>query len=100
MNHKGKRERGADISEELKKDITHHSSAESEVISRISEIRIMDSIGSLQEPYGEVFSLRMFSGLSFAEIGTVYGKSDGWARVVFHRAKLMLKEDLKDEYQV
>jgi len=42
---------------------------------------------TLNEPYKEVFSLRVFSELSFAEIAELFGKSESWARVTFHRAK-------------
>lgn len=42
---------------------------------------------TLEEPYKEVFSLRVFGELSFKEIGGLFGKSDGWARTVFFRAK-------------
>lgn len=49
----------------------------------------------LEEPYKEVFGLRVFAELSFKEIGEIFGKSDGWARVVFYRAKNKLLEGLK-----
>ncbi|WP_042478444.1 RNA polymerase sigma factor [Bacillus ndiopicus] len=41
----------------------------------------------MEEPYKEVFSLRIFGELSFGKIGQLFGKSDGWARVTFYRAK-------------
>jgi RNA polymerase sigma-70 factor (ECF subfamily) len=46
----------------------------------------------LDEPYKEVFSLRVFGELSFIEIGVLFGKNDSWARVTFYRAKLKIKE--------
>ncbi len=42
---------------------------------------------SMKEPYKEVFSLRTFGELSFDKIGRLFGKSAGWARVTFYRAK-------------
>ena len=48
----------------------------------------------LAEPYKEVFSLRMFGELSFLQIGELFGKTESWARVTYHRAKLKIKEDL------
>ncbi|QUG43648.1 RNA polymerase sigma factor [Psychrobacillus sp. INOP01] len=42
---------------------------------------------TMEEPYKEVFSLRTFGELSFEKIGQLFGKSDGWARVTFYRAK-------------
>lgn len=47
------------------------------------------------EPYKEVFSLRVFGELSFAQISELFEKTESWARVTFHRAKIMLKEGLK-----
>lgn len=51
----------------------------------------------MKEPYKEVFSLRVFGELSFSDIGELFGKSDSWARVTFHRARLMIKEELEYE---
>ena len=51
----------------------------------------------LGEPYKEVFSLRVFSELSFSDIGAIFGKPAGWARVTFHRAKNMLKEGIQND---
>lgn len=49
----------------------------------------------LNEPYKEVFTLRVFGELSFIKIAELFGKTESWARVTFHRAKLKLKEELK-----
>ena len=51
----------------------------------------------LDEPYKEVFSLRVFSELSFAEIGELFRKSESWARVTFHRAKNKIREVIKND---
>jgi len=59
--------------------------------------RLHQFIHDMDEPYKEVFSLRTFSELSFAEIGALFGKSESWARVTYHRAKLKLKEAMEDE---
>ena len=52
----------------------------------------------LEEPYKEIFSLRVFAELSFREIGDIFGNSEIWARTTFFRAKkkiiaLMTKEE-------
>lgn len=49
----------------------------------------------LEEPYKEVFSLRVFGELSFKQIGELFGKTESWARVTFHRARLKIKEELQ-----
>ena len=49
----------------------------------------------LNEPYKEVFWLRIFGELSFAQIGTLFEKTESWARVTYYRAKIMIKEELQ-----
>lgn len=48
----------------------------------------------LSEPYKEVFWLRTFGELSFAQIGTLFSKTESWARVTYYRAKILIKEEL------
>lgn len=51
----------------------------------------------LSEPYREVFTLRTFCDLSHGQIGELFDKSDGWARVTYYRARQMLMEAMKEE---
>lgn len=44
-----------------------------------------------------MFSLRLFGELPFAQIGELFGKTESWARVAYHRARLKLKEEMRDE---
>lgn len=48
----------------------------------------------LEEPYREVFQLRLFAELSFAQIGEIFGRTEGWARTTYYRAKIKIKEGL------
>lgn len=50
---------------------------------------------TLKEPYKEVFSLRTFGELSFKQIAELFGRTEAWARVTYHRARLKIKEELK-----
>ena len=54
--------------------------------------RIHTVLHSLEEPYKEVFQLRVFGELSFAQIGEIFGKTENWARVTYHRARLKIQE--------
>ena len=54
--------------------------------------RIHVALHALEEPYREIFELRVFGELSFREIGTIFGKTENWARVTYHRARLKLQE--------
>ena len=47
---------------------------------------------SMEDPYKEVFSLRVFGELSFDRIGMLFGKSSGWARATYYRAKKRIYE--------
>lgn len=50
----------------------------------------------LEEPYKEVFTLRVLGDLSFREIGEIFGRKEGWARVTYHRARLKIQETIKE----
>jgi len=50
---------------------------------------------NLNEPYKEVFTLRVFGELPFSQIGDLFGKTDSWARLIFYRAKKQLQEAMK-----
>ena len=59
---------------------------------RDSSFRIHVALHAMEEPFREVFELRVFGELSFREIGTIFGKTENWARVTYHRARLKLQE--------
>lgn len=61
-------------------------------------LRIHRILHRMEEPYKEVFQLRVFGELSFSDIGNLFGKTESWARVTFHRAKLKIKEEMKDDH--
>ena len=56
---------------------------------------IHKALHKLNEPYKEVFWLRIFGELSFAQIGALFEKTESWARVTYYRAKIMIKEELQ-----
>lgn len=64
-----------------------------ELEDRQTALELHRVLHTLAEPYKEVFSLRVFGELSFREIGGIFGKSEHWACVTYHRAKeKILKE--------
>ncbi len=65
---------------------------EQSAVDRDASFRIHLALHALEEPYREVFELRVFGELGFREIGTIFGKTENWARVTYHRAKLRLQE--------
>ena len=53
-------------------------------------------VHELAEPYKEVFMLRVFSELDFRSIGELFGRSDNWACVIYHRAKKRITQRMKE----
>ena len=79
-------------------DLTQFSeekSVEEMFSDRETALAIHKTLHNLSEPYKEVFSLRTLGELSFKQIGELFGKTESWARVTYHRARLKIKEDLK-----
>ena len=73
------------------------TSVEQAAEDRDMSLAVHRALHRLDEPYKEVFSLRAFGELSFAEIGALFDKTEGWARVTYHRARKMILETLRKE---
>lgn len=69
---------------------------ERELEDKDASYRIHQALNQLDDPYRKVFELRIISELSFREIGCICGKTENWARVTYHRAKLKLQERMSD----
>lgn len=50
---------------------------------------------NLEEPYKEVFMLRVFGELPFKKIADIFDKTESWARTTYHRAKVRLIEEME-----
>ena len=68
------------------------------------QLATRDEIGQIQkilhginEPYREVFMWRVYAELSFSQIAGIFGKSENWACVTYHRARKLIKERLEEE---
>ena len=71
------------------------NSVEEMMLEKESAFQIHQALHNLSEPYKEVFSLRVLGELSFRQIGLLFGKSENWARVTYHRARLKIKEEFE-----
>ena len=60
-----------------------------------TSMQIHEVLHNLKEPYKEVFSLRTFGELSFKQIAALFGKSDNWACVTYHRARKKISEGME-----
>ena len=80
-----------------KKSVTDFEEAynfEVKLIDKEEAFSIHKVLHSMDEPYKEVFTLRTFGELSFSKIGELFDKTDVWARVTYHRAKIKIQEEL------
>ena len=73
------------------------SNPEEQLLRKQTAMKIHRILHDLKEPYKEVFQLRTFGDLSFAEIGELFGKSESWARVTYYRSRMMIKEELDED---
>ena len=73
------------------------SDPEEQLLRKQTAMKIHRILHDLKEPYKEVFQLRTFGDLSFAEIGELFGKSESWARVTYYRSRMMIKEELDED---
>lgn len=75
--------------EDMPDDSRHFSDM---LADREQALQIHKLLHDLRDPYKEVFTLRVFGELSFREIGEIFGKSEHWACVTFHRARNLLRK--------
>jgi RNA polymerase sigma-70 factor (ECF subfamily) len=59
--------------------------------------RLHRMLHRLEEPYKEVFSLRVFGELPYQEIGALFEKGESWARVTYFRAKQKLQRMMEED---
>lgn len=83
------------VTEEMDETLPAGASTENEALGNLGRMEVLRLLHGLPEPGREVMYLRVFGGLSFAEIGEVHGKSENWARVTFYRAKEKLRKDVE-----
>lgn len=81
---------------ELGEDGVSDLNIENKFADEESAFRIHQVLHGLDEPYKEVFQLRIFGELSFQKIGMLFGKTENWARVTYHRARLKIQERMEE----
>ena len=88
------RRKNGDQTDELSAELPSGEDIEQRFADRETALAVHEALHRLREPYKEVFSLRTFAELPFAQIGLLFGKTESWARVTYYRAKVLLKEEL------
>jgi RNA polymerase sigma-70 factor (ECF subfamily) len=82
---------------ELDIEAVSDTNIEKAIVDKDTAFRIHQILHNLDEPYKEVFQLRVFGELSFQEIGRLFGKAENWARVTYHRARLKIQERMEEK---
>ena len=85
-----------DSNEQIEKMLIDEN-IENDIENRNDLIRLYKKIHKLDEKTKEVFYLRIKGELSFKEIGEILNKSEEWARIIFYRGKIKLKEDMEND---
>ena len=74
------------------------ASFEERLFRHDTAMQIQKILHDVPEPYKAVFMWRVFAELSFKQIGQIFGKSENWACVTYHRARNKIKERLEVDY--
>ena len=83
---------------ELDEELPEQSDTMAKVVEdKDTALHIHLVLHELEEPYKEVFQLRVFGELPFSQIGMIFGKTENWARVTYHRARLKIRERMDED---
>lgn len=84
-----------EIRQQQELELQDSFSFEDKLLNKETAFDIHKVLHRLEEHYKEVFSLRTFGELSFRQIGQLFNKTESWARVTYHRAKIKIREELE-----
>ena len=97
-SHVKKRNRAEPVDEAELLEIPDDSPDVAEELARRDEIhRIQRILHGVKEPYKEVFMWRVYAQLSFKQIAQIFGKTENWACVTYHRARKLIQERLEEK---
>ncbi len=79
--------------------IDDKETVEEQLLSRSDAMEIHRLLHNLEEPYKEVFMLRVFGELRFKQIADIFQKTENWACVTYHRArkKMIMQMEANNE---
>lgn len=97
LSYLKKNSRTTNIDEaEIQKIADPNAFVDEQISTQDEAQQIRKILHKMSEPYKEVFMWRVFGELSFKEIGDLYGKTDNWACVTYHRARKMIQSRLEE----
>ncbi len=94
--YRKKQKRQVDNAEEVVAGKACQTDIVKDTVDKEQAIRIHHIVHSLEEPYKEVFHLRVFGELPFKEIAAIFGKTESWARVTYHRARVLIMKEMEE----
>lgn len=92
INEQNKRKRIINNTNEKMFQLEENKQLEDAIILKDDKINLYKKMQQLDTISREVVHLRITGELSFKEIGDILGKSEGWSRVTFYRARKKLEE--------
>ncbi|GIO28051.1 RNA polymerase sigma factor [Ornithinibacillus bavariensis] len=87
LNQKSKKQQ---LKDSLKNEYPTSYDLEDDYIKNEDKVMFFKKAHQLSGNKREILYLRLLGDLSFKEIGSIFGRSENWARVTFYRAKLEL----------
>ncbi len=96
-SHMKRRQRSMSLEEIPAEAASDSAGPEAILVLKSEAQRALAAIESLPETLREVFMWRFYGELSFREIGAIFGKSENWACVSYHRARKNIISRLEDE---
>ena len=70
---------------------------EARLVNQDQALHVLRALHTLDDPYKEVFTLRALGDVGYPQIAALFGKSESWARVTYHRARMLLTERMNKE---
>ncbi|MFF3102563.1 RNA polymerase sigma factor [Viridibacillus arvi] len=89
LNHKNKNQQ---LKDSLKSESTTFYDLEDEYMKNEYKVMFFKKAHQLSEDKREILYLRLLGDLSFKEIGSIFERTENWARVTFYRAKLEIRK--------
>ncbi len=97
-SHVKRSNKTAPIDEATSREIPDISQSVADKCAERDEVeRIQRILHDVEAPYKEVFMWRVYAELSFRQIAAIFGKTENWACVTYHRARKKIIERLEDK---
>jgi RNA polymerase sigma-70 factor (ECF subfamily) len=76
-------------------EISDNKNPETEAVRHAEQRLVQEAIQRMPSLYRDVMIFRAYGELSFAEIASIFGKTESWAKVTYFRGKEKLKMELE-----